>query len=699
MSLPPSPGRFAQLPGARWAAAAATIGILAAAPGVAAPAFADLPSATQGRDGASSVTVQAQGGTPLRQGGSNELVFTSQFMDPAGVVKDSDEAEINDLLRKGISESGIKAYVAFVDSTVGTPEQYATQIQNTQGSNNTYFLIVDVKTRRYGVAYGSRVKKSTASKITERAEAPLRNLNWTLAAKEVGHEVADTSDPKSLAWMGAAGAAAVGAGAGAVALARRHRRKTEKEQLAVARALPPTATSALADQPTSTLRTLAQDELTSTDQSIRKGEQELNVALGEFGAERTRELQRALENSKATLARAYGLHQRVRARTFRGETEERAALIDIISECGAADERLNSQAETFSKLRNELIDAPRILDQLTQTTVDLRGRVPAARETLAGLERREGAEQIRSIADNPDMVESYIESAEAAITQGRTLAARPAGEQGGLVDAIGAARLATGQANDLLTAVEHAEQQLLAARSNLTALIDEVEGEIREANELLSGQAHIDRDGLAAAKRAAESALDKARTDGSVDALGSYSALLKADGDLDVELDEARGVSNDYRRTIDMVDRTVANVEQILRGVESTIHTRGDIIGVDTRTVAQSARDNLQAAYQARQADPRAALRAAHIADEMASEAADLAQKDIDSFNRRNQHSNWGGGGSGNLITGLVLGSLLSGNGGFGGGFGGGGGSFGGFGGGGDFGGGGSFGGSDSGSF
>ena len=143
----------------------------------------------------------------------------------------------------------------------------------------------------------------------------------------------------------------------------------------------------------------------------------------------------------------------------------------------------------------------------------------------------------------------------------------------------------------------------------------------------------------------ATTALAKAREIGDTDPLGAYSELLEADGELDIQLDEARGAENNYQRTLGMVDRTISDATHRLRSVEDSIHNRGRMIGVEARSAAQSAGQLIDEALQLRDQRPRDAYNAAQQANALAKQAGDLVRRDVDDYNRRNNYHGRGGGG------------------------------------------------------
>ena len=149
---------------------------------------------------------------------------------------------------------------------------------------------------------------------------------------------------------------------------------------------------------------------------------------------------------------------------------------------------MDAKATEFNDLRHELINAPERVEELRRRTIELRSRIPAAKQKLEDLRHRLDADLLVSVENNPDVAEEEINEADRALGRAQEILKRPAGEQGGLVDVISAARMALNQADNQLTAVERAEEQLHQARTNLSSLITEVEDEVSEAQRLVQGQ-------------------------------------------------------------------------------------------------------------------------------------------------------------------------------------------------------------------
>ncbi|MFW9231886.1 TPM domain-containing protein [Corynebacterium striatum] len=482
-------------------------------------------------------------------------------------------------------------------------------------------------------------------------------------------------------WLaGGAGALAV-AGGGIWAASRRKTKKDNAQNLESARAIEPGDTNSLSSLPTETLQELAREELVSTDESIRRGKEELDIATAEFGPERTRPFTRAMNHSATTLQKAFALQQRLDDSIPESEAERRQMLIEIVSSCGQADDALDAQAADFAKMRDLLINSDSKLDELTQRTVDIRTRITQAEQTLAGLVSKHPAEALVSIEDNPHMATVSVGEAEKLLEQGRTLAAQPAGQQGGLVGIIRDSEHAIEVADRLLSGVENAEANLAAAHSNLSALIAEVRGEIEEAQQLEAQGKKLgtdaDWEALGDVTSRAQQAVSAAEAGQATDPLGHYTTLIAIDSELDERLDAVREATATQARQLDLYTQQMQAAESNIQAAEDVISTRGRVVGAQARTALADAKRLYAQAMQLKNSNLRGAIDASRQAVAAAQTAARRAQDDIDSYRRRQQRQA-AGSTAGDIITGMVIGQMLGGGrsygGGFGGGFGGGGG-------------------------
>lgn len=651
--------------------------LVAAAGTAAALAGAGLPAALAAAPPAHSPGVQAQG-TGMR--------LTQPITDEAGILTPADESAIQDAINRLQDEEQLTLRVVYLDTFGGqTPQQFAEATVTASGGSNIGVFAVAIEDRQYGLQGGTQWSPRELDAFDQGALSALQNSDFAAApvagvdAITGGGAGGTGSDDGGGAWLAAGGAGLAAAGGGAWWYTRRQNNKRTRDSLRQSRQLDPADTRSIAALPVATLAQRAEEVIVATDESVRNAQEELQIATAEFGPERTRAFLKALNTANSALQKAYQTRAKLNDSIPESEQEKRALYTEIISSCGQAEQALDEQSEKFTQLRDLLIHSSAKLDELTQRTVDLRARLAPAGDTLERLRGEYSPEVLDSINDNPDMAGVALDEAEKALSAARELENRPAGEQAGLIDAIRETERAVNLADDLLTGVEHADTNIATAKAQLPALIDEVEEEIAEAAHLKNrGQAEgarVDWSALEVAVTNARSELDRARTNGQRDPLGAYADLMDADSKLDDALDSAREGTRDQSRKLAMFDQQLATAQSQIQGAEDLIASRGRIIGSEARTHLAEAKRLAAQAQQLRTSDTRAGNEFARASSVAAQRAAVAAKNDIDRYRQRQNYHRHGGRSSGDMITGMVLGSLLSGGGrgGFGGGFGGGG--------------------------
>ena len=605
---------------------------------------------------------------------------SERVTDEVGVLSPTDKSQLEDKVKQLQSDKGELLYILFVGDTGTDSTTYAENIVTARG-DNTAAYVVDVTARQTGAAAGTRFSSASAGDLDDAAQSFLANDDWAGAANAVVDTATSGGNGTSsgLGWLaGGAGAVAV-AGGGIWVATRRKSKAQASKTLESARQIAPNDTQGLGRLPLETLDTLAREELVSTDESIRRGKEELKIAMSEFGAERTRAFTKAMNNSTTTLQQAFSLRQRLDDAIPESTAERRSILVEIISSCGKADDALDQQAQEFASMRDLLINAPQKLDELTQRSVDLRARLPHARQTLETLAAHYPAEVVSSIADNAQMAEVSLGEAEKSIRRGRGLESAPAGQQGGLVATIRDCEHAMEIAERLLRGIENAETNIAESKANLSGLITEIEEEVAEAQQLESqGKSQgtqADWNSLEELLGRARAAVTSARAEGSTDPLGVYSSLMSLDTELDDLLDRVREKTTSHARQIALFRQQIAVAESNIQAAEDLISSRGRIIGAGARTALADAKHLHAEALHLERSEIRAAQEAARRSVNAAQTALKRAQDDIDEYRRR-QTQQRGTSTAGNIITGMVLGQILGGGhgGGFGGGFGGGGG-------------------------
>lgn len=615
-------------------------------------------------------TILAQAATALAPTG-----LTENVVDDAGVLSGGEKEELEAAIQKLKESKGLNAYVVYLDSFGGQdPAEWVREAVTDKGPNTAVIAIATEG--KFNVNGGSQWSGGDTDRMYDAAYAQLTGKNYGAAGIDAINAVNGSTDGEGAALVaGGLGAAAL-AGGGFWAYGRKQNKKKDQKQLESAKALAPGDTESLGRLPTHTLEELAHDALVNTDESIRLGKEELEIAAAEFGADRVRPFTAAMNQATSELQRAFNIHQRLNDAIPETEPEKRAMLVDIISSCGQAEEALKAKAEEFQEMRGVLMKAGEETDKIFQRTVDLRARLEPARATLAELQSRYDEQLLSSIAHNVEIAEGSIDEAERTLEEARGLAAQPAGKQGALIDVLRAAQHAVDVADTNLAAIEHAEQNITAARNNLPALIEEIKGELHEIEQLkreTQQGARIDVPSLTAVSDRAVDALNAMGNRPETDPLALYMELTALDADIDEEIDTARGVASDQKRQLQLLDQQLQVAGAQIQGAEDLINSRGRIIRSRARTLLAESKRQYAEARNRRTSDTKNAIEFARAATDTARRAVNAANDDINHYRQQQNAQSMN-----TMANAIIWGSILGGGGGFGGGgfSGGGGGGF-----------------------
>lgn len=622
--------------------------------------------------------------------------YSERVTDYTGTLSSADIASIEESINDARTQAQREIFVVFVNSFDGVdPNAWTQQALTTNGGGNVLIYAVSPEEGAFGIQGGQQWTDAELDSAYDAAYSQLVAGDFVQSAIDLAGSITGASgvagaggsgsssgsdgDSGGGLWLGAAGVGVVAAGGGLWAYNRKRQKNQSTETLTDARNIDPRDTSRLMQLPMDTLNSLAEEELASTDESIRRGKEELEIAQAEFGPERTRSFTRAMNHSQSTLQKAFELQQRLNDSIPESEAERRAMLVQIISSCGQADDALDAEAENFAEMRNLLLNADSKLDEITQQTIDVRTRLPKVSTTLKDLRSRYSLSVLESIDDNADLAAAALDEAEKVLSTARELQAQPAGQQGGLVEAIREAEHAVITADRMLEGIEHADENIAVAKANVNDLITEIEEEIAEAAQLKT-QAGADGTkanwaALDEAVRAASAALTTARVDAERDPLGTYTELTDIDSDLDVQLDSVRATAADQQRQLRVFDQQLQAATTQIQGAEDLVSTRGRIVKSEARTHLANAKKLHAMAQQQRTTDTPAGINYARQASVAAQRATKSARSDINDYNNRMNRQNRSGGTGGAIVAGMVINSILN-SGGRGGGFGGG--SFGG---------------------
>lgn len=416
--------------------------------------------------------------------------------------------------------------------------------------------------------------------------------------------------------------------------------------------------------------------LVAADERIRLTTDELAFAEAELGPNATKELREALEAVRTHLGEAFHLHQLNHDEIPDTPEELRTRNARIVQLCEWAEELLDDRTAALEEPIERARRAPAIIDGVRRDTARLRAQLPAARATVQRLSARYAEGAMAKIAANPAEADQLLGFAEhsAGVAERR----RDAGAREHANTALEAATESVRRAETLLDAIESFEIEALRAEATLTAIVEDSREDLTAAMSEPASPAVTD---AIVALHQALAALPPAGVN--TDPFEHLTRLREANAALDTAIATARERAarpvpplEHVRHAIDDADRQLAVARDVIAGhrgwIGADARTRlaeGERVRVDLdRHLGTSA-----AAATAIDEDLREqAFEMARRAAFLASEALQLAQRDIDR-SRPQDPNQWGGqpgpgggrrGGNdlmGGILGGLVIGSILDG--------------------------------------
>lgn len=431
------------------------------------------------------------------------------------------------------------------------------------------------------------------------------------------------------------------------------RRKREQEELAAQDA---------------DLARRAEQALVGADERIRTTSDELSFAEAELGESLTADLRRALVAVRTHLREAFQLHQLNHDEIPDTPEELRTRNARILQLCDWAqdllDEKTSVLAESVAKVRR----APEIIAQVRSDAAALSARVPQTRDAIERLAARYAESAMHQITASAAEAEQLISFATHSADVSERRRAAKQNEEANV--ALETATEATRRASALLDAVEDFEIEALRAESTLAEVVADSRGDLITARNAPATPE------VAQAVSALQSALAALTPSGTPnDPFAELSQLREANSALDEAIAKARHRAENPLPSIAQVQHAIDDADRQLGVARGLIAGHRGWIGADARTrLAEAERlrvdlSDLLPAEDTREAALLQARRVAHLA----SEALQLAQRDIDSSRPPGQ--DWGGGGWGGgprrgggggdlasgILGGLVIGSLLDG--------------------------------------
>ncbi|MCS4535410.1 TPM domain-containing protein [Corynebacterium sp. HS2168-gen11] len=613
-----------------------------------------------------TVTVQAE---PV-------AAYTEAVTDFTNRISADEQVAITQAAADYHDATGGNFHLVLVNDLAGlTPERYSADVL-AQTQNGPHDIVLVIGPNSFGFTGGSAFSDADLDAFWEAAVGPMNNKEFGQAAlallaragaPTLGTETSASSTSKTSAapTASSSGGAVLAGGVGALALAGGglflySRKSKRKHTAAVLQAADPQNVQSLAALPLPALVNLAEEELVSTDDSIQNAKEELDRATAEFGAERTRQFNTAMNHSITTLQKAFQLKAQLDARTVAGEAAQRAMLLEIIQSCAAADDALDAQAQDFAQMHSLVLNAADKLDTITQQLVDLHTRIPAAQRQLATLEQRYPASTLAAIALNVELAEATLQQAHAHADAGRELLSKPAGEQGGMVDAIRLAEQAIAKADTMLASVEHAEADIATAVANIPDLHAEVRAEIEHAIRLREkGQqlgTKMDWNAVDATIATARTNLEQATQQQANEPLRAWSLLTNTDSQLDAMIEQLEEGTTNHERLLQVFTQQQDVATTHIRAAREFISSRGRVVKASARTLLAEAEQLLAKATVARVDHTRDAIEFARLAALKATEALQAAQHDDQRYQRKHHSS---GSNMGGMIAGMVLQEVL----------------------------------------
>jgi uncharacterized membrane protein YgcG len=609
-------------------------------------------------------------------GAQPPLRLLGQVTDSANALSDSGRAAVTSATDKLYTARHIRLWVVYVDDFSGQGAQdWATRTRSvSELGDYDALLAVSTTGRAYAFLVPRAIRSVTPSQVDQlrrsKIEPALHDGDWSGAAIAAADGL-NASPPSSGRVFLLVALCMIAAAVGVLVLVMGYRRRRRRAgALAAARRIDPSDADALTGVPLETLDDLSRSMVVEVDNAVRTSANELGLAIGEFGEERTQPFTRAVDNAKAALSQAFTVRHQLDDATPETPAQRRELLTRVIVAAARADRELEAQTEAFEKLRDLVLNAPSRLNALTEQYVELTGRLAPAEQRLGELRNEFDAAALTSVSGNIASAQERLAFADRNTGTARGLAAVvQAGQQASLVDAIRAAESALGQARALLDAIDNAASDIRHAVAALPSVIEDIRAGVKRADEQLQKTRNT-RSGhgeeLAAAREAATGAL--ASTRGSTDPLGAFARLTKAGADLDRALAGVAQEQATAERLNRSLEQALFTAQARVRGVSEYIDTRRGSIGAEARTRLAEARRHLEAGQDKRSTDVTEAIAHANAASTLAANAQALANADVQQAQR--VYAGRGrGDNTGAMIGGIIIGDLLGGGmrGGFGG--------------------------------
>lgn len=419
-----------------------------------------------------------------------------------------------------------------------------------------------------------------------------------------------------------------------------------------------------------TLAREAERALVAADERIRTAADELVFAEAELGTSLTKDLKAALEAVRTHLREAFHLHQLNHDEIPDTDEELRTRNARIKQLCDWAEDLLDEKTAALAEAVATVRNAPLVRAKVRSDAEALTARLPQARSIIERLATRYADSAVHQISNSAEEAEQLIAFATHGADVAERRRAAKQNEEANL--ALETATEAIRRTSVILDAVEDFEIEALRAESTLAEVVADSRGDI------IAARSAPKVPEVAEAITALEQALEALAPAGSRnDPFAELTQLRSANTALDDAIAKAHYRQENPLPSVTQVQHSLDDADRQLGVARGLISGHRGWIGADARTrLAEAERLRVDIPELIQPEDTREqALVASRRVAQLAAEALQLAQHDIDSARPQQQgwgDDGWGGGwgggrrgGGGNvmggIMGGLVIGSILDG--------------------------------------
>lgn len=424
----------------------------------------------------------------------------------------------------------------------------------------------------------------------------------------------------------------IGLGSAAIVVYLRRRSRRSRVAQAPAGAAPEGAAAAENEHTLMSSEELSRKAarlLVETDDAVKTSEQEVGFGEAQFGAELAAPFAAAVAASKVDLAKAFQLQQQLTDAEPEDEATRRKTLLEIVRLADIASDRLDAESAKFDQFRDLERNAPQLLSALEQKIEALARRLPQSRTTLTALQGTYAPAAVADVADNIKQAEERLEFSRGHMAAAQTDVAT--GNAGMAVTDLVAAEGATGQAAQLLDALDRLSSDLAQAADKIRAALEETERDLAEAQALSATDLTLAAP-TAEAAGAVTLAREAASPKGGRDPLSALRRLEEADAALERALVNARDAEQKRRRAGASLEQALAAGRSDIAAAEDFIASRRGAVGGRARAELAEATRLYQKAVAGRSTDLPTALWDAEAADALAQQALRSAHADVSGY-------------------------------------------------------------------